>query len=191
MAVTILSGPTGLFDPYTRDQAGARQVLALALFGGEKGVGETDADVRKRVVTAENWVARKPDFKLTANTTGAADTFAINLSDLGVTFPAGTMRSIDMELYVTGGTVATESGYIRARGLVIGGTTPVASVVLGGDTNMAAAEAGFTTADPAVALAMDSNDVTVEVTSENAAEANHMVLHVYVGPLQPLVIPAT
>lgn len=192
MAVTVISGPSGLFDPYTRDQASAKHVLNLALFGGEKMPGETDAAYRKRVVTAETWISRRPDFVLSASTTEAADALALDLTAKGVTFPAGSQRVIEVELFITGGTVATESGYIHRREMIVGGTTPTLGIVIGAiDTNMAGAVGGFTTADPTLTFALATNNVTVVATAENAAEPNMWLMRVYVHPLQPLRIPAS
>ena len=130
----------------------------------------------------------EPDFLVTGRMDTSAETLtAINLSSRGVTFPAGSQRVIEVELHASGDTVATESGYIHKREMIVGGTTPVLGIVIGAiDTNMAGAVGGFTTTDILVDFVLSGNDVTVRLTNEGAAEINNFVLKVFVGKLQPL-----
>jgi len=197
MATTILSGPTGLFDPYTRDQASARQVLALAMYGGEKGAGDTDLALRKRVVTAEKWISGFPDFEVDVATTAAETGAAIELIARGVTFPAGFMRLVNVDYYVAGN-AADETGWARHTALVSGGSTPIVRVVtvpastpvqVGGNTLSGVAGAGFAST-PAVTVVAGASTVTVNVVSAEAENLNWRV-QVSLGRLVPLRIPAS
>lgn len=197
MAGTILSGPTGLFDPYTRDQAGIDQILKLAMYGAERGPGDTDLILRKKVVTAQKYLAKDPDFTVDANTT-AAETFAVlELIAKGVTFPAGYMRLLTIDYYVAGN-AADETGWARHTALVSGGTTPIVRVVtvpastpvqVGGNTLSGVAGAGFT-ATPAVTVVAGAGTVTINVVSAEAENLNFHV-RVQIGKLIPLRIPAS
>lgn len=91
MAITITSGPSGTFDPTTRDQATFTQKLRYA-------DGSTGTAVQR--VTAQNELEGKPDFKAGFTTSdNAALANAMKLSgssSRGVTFPAATIRTIKM-----------------------------------------------------------------------------------------------
>lgn len=159
----------------------------------ETDIDFTDATVAlKRAIDGEGAFARRamgePDFLVTGRLDTSAEVLeAIDLTALGVTFPAGTQRTLELELFLAGNTAATESGYIHKREMIVGGTTPTLGIVIGAiDTNMAGAVGGFTTSDPAVAFALDSNNVVVNITNEGAAEINNFVLKIYVGKLQPV-----
>lgn len=117
MAVSAINAATGLFDPYTRDKLSIAEVLKLALFGKPqfpKGTslatqsGSTAAsditDIKKQVRTAQVMCARLTgrqgaDFKGVYDTSdNAALAEAFDLTDLGVTFPAATMRTIQLRM---------------------------------------------------------------------------------------------
>lgn len=118
-----------------------------------------------------------------------AGLLAIDLTARGVTFPAGSVRTIDVEAYCTGNTAATETLYTRFRNAIVGGTTPVLGIVIGAiDTNVAGAVGGFTTTDPSVQFALSTNNVTLTVTNEGAAEINNWIIKVRVGKLQPVIL---
>lgn len=86
MALTVKNGPIGKFDPYTRDQAALYQVLAYAFLG----VGTA-----AQRATAQCQILDKPDLTARAKTTdNSAASQVIDLTDNGVTFPAGTFRKI-------------------------------------------------------------------------------------------------
>jgi hypothetical protein len=197
MAGTILSGPTGLFDAYTRDQASLRSMIGLAMYGGEKGPGDTDLLIRKKVVTAEKFLMKEPDFTVDANTT-AAETFAVcELIARGVTFPAGFMRVLTIDFYVAGN-AADETGWARHTALVSGGSTPIVRVVtvpastpvqVGGNTLSGVAGAGLA-ATPAVTVTAGASTVTVSVVSAEAENLNFHV-RIHVGKLIPLRIPGS
>ena len=198
MALTILGGPTGLFDAATRDQATARQILALALFGGDKSVAENDTALRKRIVTAENQVAQRPDFTVEANTTAAETASVIELIARGVTFPADIaaaggvpgqrfIRVITVDCYVTG-LAANEGGFLRATGTIQGGATPTVLVTtVQGPSAVAAA--GLT-ATPAIGFVAGAGSLNIQVTSAEAEELNWR-LNVFIGKLAKLRPPAT
>lgn len=182
MAASVTS-LTGRFDPETRDQASPGRIIFLGIFGGGTSIQRQ---------TARNEVLHRPDFIVTGRMDVAGETLtAINLTDQGVTFPAGTIRPIDVECFVTGNLGAsTEMFYTRKREVIIGGTTPVLGVVIGAiDTNLAGATGdGFTTADPALDFIMSTNDVTLRLTNEGATEINNFVLKVTIGKLQPVLL---
>jgi hypothetical protein len=131
-------------------------------------------------------VNKDPDFIVEAfQDVSAEATTLIDLTARGVTFPAGTIRIVEFEYFITGDTAATETGYVHQRNAIVGGTTPVLGVVVGAiDTNLAGGAAVFTGADPIVAFTMASNNVTIVGTNEGATESNATILKVYVGRLQ-------
>lgn len=130
----------------------------------------------------------EPDFIVTGRLDVDEEVLtAIDLTARGVTFPAGTQRTVELELHISGATVATESGYIHKREMIVGGATPVLGIVIGAiDTNMAGAVGGFTTADPVLAFAIATANVTVTITNESETEINNFVLKVFVGKLQSI-----
>ncbi len=121
MAVSTINAATGLFDPYTRDKLSVGEVLRLALFGKPQsakgtavvpsaGVAAATAAitlVKKQVRTAQVMCAhlmgrRGVDFKGVFDTSdNAALAQAFDLTDLGVTFPAATMRTIQLRMVST------------------------------------------------------------------------------------------
>lgn len=91
MALTLTSGPSGVFDPTTRDTATFLQKLRYA-------DGSTGTAAQR--VTAQNELEKKCDFKVGFTT---PDNGALNnamklsgTSSRGVTFPAATIRTIKM-----------------------------------------------------------------------------------------------
>lgn len=181
MTASITSGPIGDFDVATRDQASPKRIIDLACFG--------DGTQAQRI-TAQNEILHRPDFIVHARMTENADTLTLlDLTALGVTFPAGTQRVVEYECHISGATAATESGYLHARNMIVGGTTPVLGIVIGAiDTNMAGAVGGFTGSDPTLAFTMATNNVTLVGTNEGADEINNWVLKVWIGKLQPVVL---
>lgn len=118
MAITILDGPSGLFDPYTRDKASLSRILKLAMFGqpkfpkGTALATQSGATVAADLVTKDKETRtaqtmlskamgrRAADFTArftTGNADALASVFALSgSSGKGVTFPAGTVRTIQM-----------------------------------------------------------------------------------------------
>lgn len=172
---------TGRFDADTRDKANLARKISQAVFGAGSAA-------QRQTARAE--LFKQPDFIVTARQDVAGETTTIlDLTAKGVTFPAGTCRVIEYEAFVTGDTAATESGYLAAKNMIVGGTTPVLGIVIGAvNTNMAGAVGGFTTADPSIQFAIATANVTITVTNENATENNNWVLKVWVGPLQPVLL---
>lgn len=142
MAVSAIIAATGLFDPYTRDKLSIAEVLRLALFGKPqfpKGTslasqsGSSAAsditDIKKQIRTAQVMCAhmmgrRGVDFKGVYDTSdNAALAEAFDLTDLGVTFPAATLRRIKLFMVSTNN---AESIYQEIEQDVWGndGTTP-------------------------------------------------------------------
>jgi hypothetical protein len=200
-AGTIVSVIPAAWDPRI-DLLSPRQAIKIALEGAAAvplAIGASDAATDANRLAnnqlADTLAARMAgdaDMVLTGTTALAADTLTLDLTARGVTFPAGSMRVIDCEMFYQGNTVATESGYIHFREMVVGGTTPTLGIVIGAiDTNMAGAVAAFTTNDPTLALVMSGNSVTVVVTGENAAEPGAVVLKVRVGKLQQINTPTS
>lgn len=212
MAGSITSGPSGLFDPYTRDQAGADQVLRLALFGGDKGSGDTDLIVRKRITTALKELLKRPDFTVSARSDAAETVALIELIARGVTFPVASgsgatlinyMRVIDVEAYVSGATALTEQGFIKSRWAVVGGATPQVYITqipatgstgvpgVGVNPNFAGnvhSALGTTAADtdvPFLTLVSGASTVTLNFVHATT-EVMNIVANVYVGKLQPI-----
>ena len=119
MAVAIVDGPLGLFDPDTRDKASLSKVLKLAMFGqsefptgvalaaGGSTLTAAQQLKRKQVRTAQMMLSRSfgrraADFTArftTSNADALANVFALSgASGQGVTFPAGSVRTISMIL---------------------------------------------------------------------------------------------
>lgn len=194
MALTILSGPTGLFDADTRDKASAQRTQLLADFSQAKfprgtalvaGTAAADLALKnKQVQTARNWVTRYPDFTVEALTDAAETATLIELISRGVTFPAGTERDITLEVYAAGNS-GTERGWTQSTFIVGGATTPTLPTVTNpGPT----AFAGFTTSS--VGLAAGSGVLNCQVTSGEAEPINWK-MNVYVGKLRAVRVPAT
>jgi hypothetical protein len=88
MSLSILSGPTSNFSPYTRDNAPLWQQLAYAFLG----VGTA-----AQRATAQAKILDRPDITARAKTTdNSAASEVIDLNDRGVTFPAGSFRKINI-----------------------------------------------------------------------------------------------
>lgn len=93
MALSIVTGPTSSFNPYTRDNAPFWQQLAYALLG----VGTT-----AQRATAQAWLLRKPDVKVRVKTTdNTAASKAVDLTARGITFPAGCFRRMRFRSFAT------------------------------------------------------------------------------------------
>lgn len=118
MALTIVSGPIGQFDPVTRDQASLGRKLALAVLGAG-GFGTAGQAARQ---TARAELLQRPDFVVRAKTTdNSAASAVMDLTALGVTFDANKWRKLrfrstarsDNDIYVQ-----------EWERYVLGGTTP-------------------------------------------------------------------
>lgn len=93
MAITGNSGLRGLFDPYTRDQASVVRRIAMAVLGA-------GTDAQRQTARAE--LQESPDFTARFSTSNAdalatIGTLSGAVSE-GVTFPAGTLRTIKMTM---------------------------------------------------------------------------------------------
>lgn len=130
MALTVTNGPFAQFDPFTRDQASLARKLAMAIMG---------AGTAAQRETARNELLNRPDIRARATTTdNTAASQVVDLTDEGVTFPAGTMRRIrfrslaltdndqwiqEWEQYVLGGTTPALVGtakLLNAVGVIAG-----------------------------------------------------------------------
>jgi hypothetical protein len=108
-----LTWKTGDFDPYTRDQAPLYTKIAYAL-----GVGNA-----QQSATARADLLRKADFKAEVqSTTDTSNVQAVDLTDEGVTFPAGTVRTIRLKSWVM---TDNDRYFAETTEDVLGGTTPV------------------------------------------------------------------
>jgi hypothetical protein len=93
MSLSVVNGPISNFNPYTRDQAPLWQQLAYAFLG----VGSA-----AQRATAQAGVLQKADIKARVKTTdNTAASQAIDLTDRGVTFPAGAFRKIRWTSFAT------------------------------------------------------------------------------------------
>lgn len=102
MALSIVSGPIGDFDPHTRDEAGMATIIARAVFGASSGTSTSRQAARQ---TARAQLLNRPDFKVTVKTTdNTAASQAIDLTDNGVTFPASTIRTVRFKSVAVNGT---------------------------------------------------------------------------------------
>lgn len=114
MALTLSSPVVGQFDPDTRDIASAGRKLALAVFGAGSQIQR---------VTARAEMLGRPDFVAEARTTdNTAASQVIDLTDEGVTFPAGTVRKIRFRSVARTGVDQFVQEWEQS---VLGGTTPV------------------------------------------------------------------
>lgn len=189
MAGTITSS-AGVFDAYTRDQAPLYNILAKAFLG----VGTF---VQRQ--TAQCQVANAPDFVVSAKTT-ASETFQVlDLTAAGVTFPAGTQRVIEADVFISGDN-ANEGSWARLIQHVQGATTPVLRVtqvsftvgasgatlppIVAGNV-IFSTSAGIASGAGAI-LALNGNNVVVQVVSAEA-EVVDFVVRVKVGKLQPVL----
>lgn len=127
---------------------------------------------------------KEANIKVRARTTAAETGQVLDLTALGVTFPAGTIRTLEADVYVSGN-AADETGFLRIFGVISGGTTPVVrAVTVQGPSAVAAA--GFA-ATPAAAFALNGNNVVVNVTSAEA-EILNWIVEVKVRPLKQLIL---
>lgn len=189
MALTVVA-TSGLFDPDTRDKSSVDKVLKLALFGEAKfpkgtalagGTAATDLTAkRKRLRTAQTMVARMmgraaADFTVKATTTdNSAASQVLDLTDQGVTFPAGTRRKItfrsiavtdndqweqEWEQYVLGGTTPALMGSAKLINAIgnINGTQCQYGVCH--------AAANYDSSDTAVTTTVGSSDVATSSTA--------------------------
>jgi hypothetical protein len=82
------------------------------------------------------------ELRATATTETNDTVVTLNLSDLGVDFPAATMRRIDLEAYIT---ADADAGLLRRHAMVAGGTTPLVAltdITFGTDAATATKEGG-------------------------------------------------
>lgn len=151
----------------------------------DRPMNEIFALARGGNLAAVAYAMNEPNFIVEARSDGSAETGTlIDLTAALVTFPVGSRRVIQVEMFVNGATEASESGYIHRREVIIGGTTPVLGVNIGAiDTNMAGGVAAFTTTDPLLDFIMATNNVTLRYTNEGAAEINNILLNVWVRRL--------
>lgn len=158
-----------------------------------------EAQLVKKAVDGDVQAARQvvrdgADYIVSALQAGSAatDTIVDLITDLGITFPSGFNRNIEIEAVVNGDTAATEAGHLVISGMFQGGTTPLNLIDVNVSaavktTNMAGAVGGFTTSDPSIQFgATGANSVPVTVTNEGAAESNRWTLRIKVGRLIPI-----
>ncbi len=166
MALTVTNGPFAQFDPFTRDQASLARKLAMAIMG---------AGTAAQRETARNELLNRPDIRARATTTdNTAASQVVDLTDEGVTFPAGSMRKIrfrslaltdndqwiqEWEQYVLGGTTPALVGSARLLNAigVINGT-----VVQYGNCHAAV---NFDSSDTAVTTTVGTSDVATSSTA--------------------------
>lgn len=145
-----------------------------------------DGDTSRKML--ETMVLGLPHFEVYGTTdTDTADSDAINLSDLGVTFAAATQRTITVEAFVS---QAAETGYIKHVATVNGadGTTPE---VDGQVALVNLTDAVDATQDPFILVEVTSNEVIVNVEGDTDVDTR-WVLHIYVSDAVPLAfIPTT
>lgn len=156
----------------TKDRAGYLRAL-------EPG----DATARKDL---ETMVLGLPHFVVTGTTdTNTADSDAINLSDMGVTFPAATMRHIRVRAYVSQG---SETGFIEHVAAISGadGTTPE---VDGQVALVNLTDAVDATNDPAIDVEVAANEVIIEAVGDTTVNTRWYI-EVYVGEIIPLAFLA-
>lgn len=148
----------------------------------------------KQLRTAQNFLAKLPDFTVEALSTAAeGPTAVIELIARGVTFPAdiGTaggarfQRKLIAEAYLTG-LGATEAGYYRIEAMVQGAATPVIPVTVLIGPNQPGA--GNTT--PVLTFVAGVGTLSVAITSADAEDITWKV-NVYVGKLERTRLPAT
>lgn len=202
MAITNLS-VAGLFDPFTRDQANLDRIFALA----NLKVGSL-----KERVTAQNMLMNAlsgADFVVRALQSGSAATDTLVdlmlplgvAGQLGIPFPAQSMRKVRIEAWVTGDAFATtEAGHVLFEETILGGTTPQLGLDIlgvtgtGGTTtvtatnvlatNMAGARAAFTGSDPSIQFGTPGvGSLPVTITNEGAAESNSWIVKISLGRL--------
>lgn len=192
---------TGKFDPDTRDKANMARKINLAVYGA--------GNARQRQ-TARAELFNQPDFTILARQDDAAALALVELIAKGVTFPAASgaaatlqyfMRLIEVDVFLSGATAATEQGHIRGRWAVVGGATPIVLVTLlpaTGSTGVPGTGAGFAgnihssegstlfdTDVPFVTLVAGASTVTLNCTHATT-EIMNIKAEVRVGRLQAL-----
>ena len=114
MAITITWGPSGQFDPYTRDSAPFLQKLRYA-------DGSAGSAAQKATAVAE--LNGAPDFRCELQaTTDTSNVQAVDLTDEGVTFPSRTIRKIKGKSWCL---TDNDTYFYEWEEDVLGGTTPV------------------------------------------------------------------
>src|SRR5262245_14413492 len=107
------------FDKATLFRAG-QSAGFLDLTDAEVALGVSQGSVSKQALDmALNGFT---EFVVQAQTETNDTVTTFNLSNKGVTFPAGTLRRIDVEAYIT---ADADAGLLRRTAIVAGGTTPL------------------------------------------------------------------
>jgi hypothetical protein len=181
MAAIVVSRTTNNFVEIPADDP-SRVSQAVWPTGGHPGVG---AKLQQTLIG-------QPDFIVYGATdTNTADSDAINLSALGVRFPANTLREITVVAYVGDGALVRK---ITAAALVIGGTTPA----FGGEVQAVASSTGandsvttesYGGAGPVVTFDFEvvSNEVIIEAVGESG-DVVTWVIEIYVGRIIPMTL---
>lgn len=187
MAASVQSVVPASWD--TRiDTLDAKSALKIALEGATAVASTPSAADGTLAQLCASRAMGEPDFVVQGRMDVSGETLIVlDFTARGVTFPAGFCRVIDIECFYTGDTVATESGYIHRREMIVGGTTPTLGIVIGAiDTNMAGAVGGFTGSDPTLVFALLTNNVQITTVNEGATEIVNVLLKAYVGKLVPV-----
>lgn len=158
----------------------------------------TDVEIVKRALDGDQRAARQlgrngADFTIQSRTDTSATEAHFDLSAAGVTFPAGFLRTLEVESYLSGDNANEAGGYLKFLGFITGGTTPVARVsILSASTpvqvptNFVSAVAAGGFAGPSTSFVVTANAVTlVVITGE--AEILNWTHRIKIGKLVPFI----
>lgn len=142
MALTITTPVQGLFDPNITDAAGGYAML---------GAIQNNDPEATRILTVRPLTFFAEGQSVGTEAVTLALLAPINLTSLGVTFPASTQRTIYTKVWSRRATVAN-CGFVWKAWTVIGGATPSVAP----DTSVAAALAAIS--EPSVIAATPNNN---------------------------------
>lgn len=195
MAVTVYGVVPATWDPRL-DFLSAKQQLKIALEGAPAVAASPQPADAVLALLCANRLAFGWDIEVSAKTTASETATVVDLTAIGVTFPAGFQRVIEIDAFASGD-AANETQFLRHVAHVSGGTTPILRLtqLTPGSTAgtpaqiptnfLSSVSAGFV--GNAVLLALSTNNVQVQVTS-GEAEIVDFFLRIKVGRLQPVLL---
>lgn len=182
MAAIVITRTVNNFTPLAKDNPSRISESVWPLGGSSADNG----------AKCQQGLLGQPDYIAFGTTdTNTADSDVINLTTLGVSFPANSLREIKVVAYAGDGALVKK---ITAAALIVGGTTPA----IGGEAQDtpsvgAVTSDNITTASygGAMTISIDfevvGNDVIIEAVGESS-DVNTWIIEVYVGRLMQLTL---
>lgn len=156
MAVVITRAVAEVYDPNVTDNSGGLNVLGLAIGG----------DIEAGRLFAPRPLTFMCEFTTTGSETVAAASSVMNLSTLGVPFPANTMRNIRMRMW-SRRAAAADSGYVE-RVFCVKGAATLATITVAGQITGAFSVGLATEPDTLVAFMNTATDFGIPFAASDA-----------------------